>query len=76
MISEKQLIHISKFLSLVLRHRPETIGIELDQNGWTDVNELLEKANRNGIRFDRETLDHIVETNSKKDLLLMTLLTK
>ncbi len=57
---------ISKFLSLVLRHQPETIGIQLDKNGWTDVNELIEKANNYGIKFNRETLNHIVATNSKK----------
>lgn len=66
MISEKQLTHISKFLSLVLRHQPETISIQLDQNGWTEVNELIEKANNYGIKFDKETLKHIVATNSKK----------
>lgn len=66
MISDKQITHISKFLSLVLRHQPETIGIQLDQNGWTDIAELIEKANNHGIKFDREILNHIVETNSKK----------
>ncbi|MBL7837657.1 MAG: RNA 2'-phosphotransferase [Bacteroidetes bacterium] len=66
MISEKQLTQISKFLSLVLRHQPETISIQLDQNGWTDVNELIERANNYGVKFDREILNHIVETNSKK----------
>lgn len=44
MISEKQITHISKFLSLVLRHQPETIGIQLDQNGWVDIDELIEKV--------------------------------
>lgn len=68
MISDKQLTHISKFLSLVLRHQPETIGIQLDQNGWTDVTDLIEKANDNGIKFDRETLKHIVATNAKKKI--------
>ena len=66
MISEKQIISISKFLSLVLRHQPETIGIELDQNGWTDVDILLEKSNNFGIKIDTDTLKHIVETNTKK----------
>lgn len=66
MISEKQLTHISKFLSLVLRHQPETIGIELDQNGWVDVNILVEKSNNYGVNFDIETLKRIVEINSKK----------
>jgi len=36
-------IKISKFLSYVLRHRPEKIDLSLDKNGWTDVKELLEK---------------------------------
>ena len=66
MINNKQLTHISKFLSLVLRHQPETIGIQLDQNGWTDVKDLIEKANYNGLKFDRETLNYIVATNEKK----------
>lgn len=66
MISEKQQTRISKFLSLVLRHKPETIGIQLDQNGWTNIKELIEKSNKYGIPFDREILNHIVATNSKK----------
>lgn len=66
MISEKEITHISKFLSLVLRHQPQTIGIQLDQNGWTDIKELLEKANNHGVQLDREVLNHIVATNSKK----------
>lgn len=66
MINDKQITHISKFLSLVLRHQPEIIGIHLDQNGWTDVDELIKKANQNGVNFDREILNHVVATNSKK----------
>jgi len=66
MINDKQITHISKFLSLVLRHQPETIGIQLDQRGWTDIDELIEKANSYGVKFDREILNHIVATNSKK----------
>lgn len=66
MNNEKKQTHISKFLSLVLRHKPEIIGIKLDLNGWIDVSELIEKSNKYGIQFDRETLNHIVTTNSKK----------
>lgn len=61
-----ELKRISKFLSWALRHHPEVIGIELDQNGWTEVNTLIEKSNLYGVQFDRETLDYIVATNSKK----------
>ncbi|WP_159023131.1 RNA 2'-phosphotransferase [Formosa sp. L2A11] len=66
MISEKEQTHISKFLSLVLRHKPETIGIKLDQNGWIEINELINKSSKYGVNFDRDTLNHIVATNSKK----------
>ena len=66
MIDEKQITHISKFLSLVLRHQPEIIGIKLDRNGWTDVDDLIDKANNYGIKFDKELLNFIVATNSKK----------
>jgi putative RNA 2'-phosphotransferase len=66
MISAQQQVRISKFLSLVLRHKPEIIAIHLDQHGWADVDELLEKINASGIKIDRTTLDHIVATNPKK----------
>lgn len=66
MLPDKQLTHISKFLSLVLRHQPETIGIQLDEQGWAGIEELLEKANHYGVRFDREILNHIVASNPKK----------
>lgn len=66
MISEKETTKISKFLSLVLRHQPETIGIELDEHGWTDVETLMAKLKTKGIHIDRQILNHVVETNSKK----------
>ncbi len=66
MISEKENTRLSKFLSLVLRHKPETIGIELDDNGWTDVKMLIDKINKTDISISIDILKHIVETNSKK----------
>ncbi|HYV95424.1 MAG TPA: RNA 2'-phosphotransferase [Chitinophagales bacterium] len=66
MITEKETIRISKFLSLVLRHQPEEIGISLDENGWTDVKTLIEKCNGSGVHFDFEILKFVVDTNSKK----------
>lgn len=66
MSNDKQSIQISKFLSLILRHQPEIIGIQLDKNGWVDCKELIEKANNYGITFDYQMLLEIVETNPKK----------
>jgi putative RNA 2'-phosphotransferase len=66
MAAEKDLVKWSKYLSLVLRHRPEVLGITLDAQGWTDVATLLEKLHRNGISIDQNVLAQIVATNSKK----------
>ena len=62
----KDLKQKSKFLSLVLRHKPEQIGLNMDANGWVYVDELLQKCNRNKFHLDFKTLVEIVETNDKK----------
>lgn len=36
-----RLVQPSKFLSLVLRHQPEAIGLALDAEGWGSVDDLL-----------------------------------
>jgi putative RNA 2'-phosphotransferase len=59
-------VKTSKFLSLVLRHQPEKIGIQLDESGWVSVDELLRASNRHGVALTREDLDDIVSTNSKQ----------
>ena len=65
-MNDKNLKRTSKFLSLVLRHQPEKIGISLDEAGWTDVDALLRAMSRRGKRISRETLDYVVRTNDKK----------
>ncbi len=57
---------ISKFLSLVLRHKPETIGLHLDENGWVETQELLEKLAKNNKKIDLKGLKEVVENNDKK----------
>ena len=66
-MTEKEKKNISKFISKILRHRPEIIGIRLDEHGWADADELIAGVRRAGHPgFDREKLDEIVETNNKK----------
>jgi len=65
-MNEKDKKHISKFLSLVLRHAPEEIHLILDNNGWADTAELIEKCKTKNIYFNIEELTEIVETNDKK----------
>lgn len=54
----------SKYISLILRHKPETIGITLDEHGWADVDALIEGIRRTQP-FDREMLEEIVATDEK-----------
>jgi putative RNA 2'-phosphotransferase len=65
-IMNKSLKHTSKFISLVLRHQPETIGLKLDENGWADVTALINKMSVAGTVIDIQTLKEIVDTNDKK----------
>ena len=54
---------VSKFLSLILRHQPEKIGLQLDENGWALISDILEKSK---LKFTFEELEEIVVTNDKK----------
>lgn len=62
----KSLKHTSKFISLVLRHQPEAIGLQLDENGWAMVQELINKMTAAGTALDIEILEEVVATNDKK----------
>jgi putative RNA 2'-phosphotransferase len=70
MLAAADNIRISKFLSLILRHSPQTIGLTLDDEGWADVDELIGKANLHGVRLNYEVLQHVVKTNSKSRFFL------
>ncbi len=59
-------IKLSKFLSFVLRHKPQAIGITLDAEGWVAVEELLAAAARHGHSITREQVEEVVATNDKK----------
>ena len=56
---------ISKFISLILRHKPETIGITLDEHGWADVDALIAGISKTHA-FNRDMLDEIVRTDNKQ----------
>ncbi|MBN2536320.1 MAG: RNA 2'-phosphotransferase [Spirochaetales bacterium] len=63
---EKELIKLSKFLSLILRHKPEVIHISLDSHGWADVNEIIKGIKIRFPSFDLAALKEVVEKNDKK----------
>lgn len=65
MIYKEKITKISKHLSYVLRHHPESIGIKLDKNGWADVN-LIIKNSQEKIEFTFEDLEEVVRTSDKQ----------
>lgn len=66
MIDEKRKTKISKFLSLVLRHKPEEIGLTLEDGGWVEVGKLIAACDDYGKKFSLAELREVVETNEKK----------
>jgi len=56
----------SKFLSLVLRHQPEHIGLTLDGQGWADIAHLIAQANAAGVVLTEELLAELVATSDKQ----------
>lgn len=57
---------ISKFLSFILRHEPEAIGLNLDSEGWTDIDTLIACATKSGNVLSREVIQVVVDTSEKK----------
>lgn len=63
---EKQATQISKFLSLVLRHQPELVGLSLSEAGWVSVSDLLAACRQHGKAISLEQLQDVVADNDKK----------
>jgi putative RNA 2'-phosphotransferase len=61
-----RIARLSKFLSFVLRHRPDSIGITMDPQGWVFVDELIAKSHTAGTCFTREILLQVVADSEKK----------
>lgn len=56
---------LSVFISLILRHKPEAVGITLDEHGWANVDELIEGINKSGQQITTEILEEIVRNDEK-----------
>lgn len=70
MTPQEKLTSISKFLSLVLRHKPQEIGLSLDPAGWTTIDELLAKAAAANRPISRALLHEVVRTSDKQRFAL------
>lgn len=57
---------LSRRLSYVLRHAPESVGLTLDAGGWVGVDELLMALAAHGATVSREELDQVVAASDKQ----------
>ncbi|WP_455542383.1 RNA 2'-phosphotransferase [Intestinibacter sp.] len=65
--NDKKIKSLSKFISKILRHEPEIVHINLDDNGYTDVQGLIDGINKYGRnKIDFKTLKYIVENDNKQ----------
>jgi putative RNA 2'-phosphotransferase len=66
----QDIVRMSKFMSLVLRHKPEQIGLTLDPEGWADMDELIACASEHGMPLTREIIAEVVRTSDKQRFAL------
>ena len=55
----------SKYISLILRHKPQVIGITLDEHGWANVDELIDGVSKTHP-LTKEILQQVVEEDNKQ----------
>ena len=62
----RRLTKISKYLSFILRHHPESIGLKLDADRWAVLDDLITKANAHGKSIKSEQVTNVVALNEHK----------
>ncbi|WP_448952830.1 RNA 2'-phosphotransferase [Labrys neptuniae] len=60
---------LSKFMSLVLRHAPETAGLALDAQGWVGLDDLV-KAAFERFGADRQDIERVVKESDKQRFVI------
>ena len=66
----RRLTKISKYLSFILRHHPESIGLKLDADRWAVLDDLITKANASGKKLTAEQVTNVVALNEHKIFVL------
>lgn len=62
----RNIVRISRRISLVLRHKPQSIGLKLDAHGWAEVDDLLQRMTASGTALSRPELEQVVAENNKQ----------
>ena len=62
----KRLTKVSKYLTYILRHEPEAIGLKLDPNGYLNIDELVRGANASGKSITKDQVHEVVAASEDK----------
>ena len=62
----KRLTKISKYLTFILRHNPEAIGMNLDSEGWLNIDDLIQNAKAHGKSITHAQLHEVVASSDEK----------
>ena len=65
-MENNRIVQISKTMSKALRHKPQSLGLQLSLSGWVAVDTLLEAFNRKGFGITRAELEEVVAKNDKQ----------
>ena len=65
-MDSRQLVQISKMIAKTLRHKPESLGLQLEEGGWIGVDTLLAAFARKGYALSRVELEEVVARNDKR----------
>ena len=66
----KRLTRISKYLTFILRHEPEAIGMKLDPEGWLKIDDLVKNANASGKSITLAQLHEVVASSDQQRFVL------
>lgn len=62
----KRLTKISKYLSFILRHEPQAIGMKLDAEGYLNIQDLVTNANASGKSITVEQVHQVVAASDEQ----------
>lgn len=65
-LQSKNDIETGRFISFILRHHPESVGITLDEHGWADTDILIDRVAEKFTAFSFDDLERIVRENNKQ----------
>ncbi|MBT0728540.1 RNA 2'-phosphotransferase [Rosenbergiella australiborealis] len=66
----KKYTETSKFLSYILRHQPESVGLSLNKEGWAVISDLILLSAKEGYEINYDFLQSIVENSDKKRFII------